>query len=96
MHTCAAGSNCVSLQDEDVDMDRQRSLVFCRECVDLLKLPTVYCSLQCYEAHFQQHRETVHLPGRAKIHAERDDANELLFEDVAKSRYRARNVRGGV
>ncbi|KAH8886867.1 hypothetical protein GQ53DRAFT_727476 [Thozetella sp. PMI_491] len=95
-HTCAAGAACVSLQDEDVDMDRQISLVFCKECVDSLKLPTVFCSINCYAANFQRHRERVHLPARERGGTTRDDENELVYDDSAKTRYRPRDVRGGV
>ncbi len=95
-HICAARGECISLQDEEIDLDRQRSHVFCKECVDLLRLPTVFCNIRCYERHFQKHREAVHLPRRLKKGLVRDDTNELVFKDAAKTRYAPKDLRGGV
>ncbi len=76
-------------------MDGQR-VVFCKECIDMLKRPTVYCSIQCYEGNFQKHREGVHLPGRVKAGYERDDAGQLEYEDAQKTKYHAKDPRSSV
>ena len=78
-HSCAAGGECTSLQDPDVEMDGMgpgagagSSAVFCRECVLVLKQPGVFCSAGCYGANFQRHRDDVHLPERERRRMERE------------------------
>lgn len=76
-------------------MDRQQ-VVFCKECIDMLKKPTVFCSIKCYEANFQKHRDGVHVPGRVKMSYNRDDTKELEYENADKTKYHATDPRSSV
>ncbi|KAK4232340.1 hypothetical protein QBC38DRAFT_352842 [Podospora fimiseda] len=40
---------------------------FCIECINVLKRPTVWCTLKCAMKNFVQHRKDVHLPARQKM-----------------------------
>lgn len=76
-----------------MDMDGEGHLaLFCQECVESLKLPSLFCSPRCFNANFQRHREQVHLPARAKRDIEMDDEKMLEFSSEDKSTYRARKL----
>ncbi|KAI1325676.1 hypothetical protein F5Y16DRAFT_256937 [Xylariaceae sp. FL0255] len=61
-HHCRSDGDCTSLLDSDVEMDGSEGsgVVFCRECVQNLKKPSVFCGARCFHANFQQHRDRVH------------------------------------
>ncbi|ORY55657.1 uncharacterized protein BCR38DRAFT_414836 [Pseudomassariella vexata] len=61
-HHCSSDQECRRLQDEDVMMDDGSSIdpVFCQECVDVLKLPSLFCSAQCFDANFDMHCDRIH------------------------------------
>ncbi|KAI2634672.1 hypothetical protein GGS26DRAFT_550878 [Hypomontagnella submonticulosa] len=92
-HECASGQGCVRLHDEDVEMNEGRIiLVFCRECVEILKVPSIFCSSRCFGENFRHHRESVHIPERRNIQHETNDEDQLEFDPEDKTRYRARKI----
>ncbi|KAI1803662.1 hypothetical protein F4811DRAFT_523697 [Daldinia bambusicola] len=92
-HECASGQGCVLLHDEDVEMDDGRTvLVFCRECVGTLGIPSVFCSARCFNENFQHHRDGIHVPERKSIHHEVRDDNQLEFDPDDKTKYGARKI----
>ncbi|KAI0008655.1 hypothetical protein F4779DRAFT_586208 [Xylariaceae sp. FL0662B] len=92
-HECASGQACVTLHDEDVEMDGNRSVpVFCRECVENAGIPSAFCSLRCFDANFQNHRDSVHVPERQRAQREVNDESLLEFDPEDKTRYRARKI----
>ncbi|KAI1140991.1 hypothetical protein F5Y05DRAFT_375873 [Hypoxylon sp. FL0543] len=93
VHECASGQECVRLHDEDVEMDDGGTvLVFCRECVETLGIPSTFCSSRCFNENFQHHRDDVHLPERRSTRHEIDDENQLEYDTEDKTRYRARKI----
>ncbi|KAH7037635.1 uncharacterized protein B0I36DRAFT_380798 [Microdochium trichocladiopsis] len=94
IHECAARHDCVSITDEDTDMDQDnRVLVFCKECVhDIKTSASVFCSPRCYETNFQRHREQVHLPERERAMRQVNDRGMLEFESSDERRYRALKI----
>ncbi|KAM0322726.1 hypothetical protein ACHAQA_009317 [Verticillium albo-atrum] len=95
-HACAAGKDCTQLTDEDVDMsgnEEAASPAICKECAETQGHAVVYCSTRCAGAHFRQHRETVHVPGRRDSSKPVDfDTKDLVFEDGDKSKYHAEDI----
>ncbi|KAI1171285.1 hypothetical protein F4777DRAFT_64566 [Nemania sp. FL0916] len=92
-HECWSAQTCVSLADVDVDMGGDEPLiVFCRECVEHLGLPSTFCSSRCYRAHFQRHRENVHIPERQKRERDIDDRDQLAIDSDDETRYSVKNV----
>ncbi|OTB07305.1 hypothetical protein M426DRAFT_248808 [Hypoxylon sp. CI-4A] len=92
-HECASGEECVRLHDEDVEMDDGGStLVFCRECIESLSIPSTFCSSRCYDENFQHHRDEVHLSRWKSIQHEISDENQLEFASEDRTRYRARKI----
>ncbi|KAI0384587.1 hypothetical protein F5Y04DRAFT_232871 [Hypomontagnella monticulosa] len=92
-HECASGQACVRLHDEDVEMDEGGTiLVFCRECVEILRIPSIFCSSRCFDENFRHHREDVHIPGRRNTQRETNDEGQLEFDLEEKTRYRARKI----
>ncbi|KAL9941635.1 hypothetical protein D7B24_003685 [Verticillium nonalfalfae] len=96
-HRCAAAEDCVQLTDEDVDMagsDDAASPVICKECAETQSHAVVYCSTRCAAAHFRQHRETVHVPGRRRDSSKsvEHDTKDLVFEDDDRSKYHAEDI----
>lgn len=67
-------------------------LVFCRECVEILKVPSIFCSSRCFGENFRHHRESVHIPERRNIQHETNDEDQLEFDPEDKTRYRARKI----
>ncbi|KAK3383562.1 hypothetical protein B0T24DRAFT_605449 [Lasiosphaeria ovina] len=78
-HTCASGGECIQLvQDEDHPMgedglDTGSEIYFCNECMDSIKLPTVWCSIRCADTNFLRHRGAVHLHTRKRADRDRLD-----------------------
>ncbi|KAI0487654.1 hypothetical protein F4859DRAFT_265466 [Xylaria cf. heliscus] len=92
-HECSSGPNCLSLDDTDSKMEVDEPLVvFCRECVTVLGQASIFCSLQCYDGNFQQHRDGVHLPERERRDREIDDRGQLEFHLEDDTRYSARRI----
>ncbi|KAM0276254.1 hypothetical protein ACHAQH_006929 [Verticillium albo-atrum] len=95
-HRCAAAEDCVQLTDEDVDMsgnEEATSPAICRECAETQSHAVVYCSTRCAAAHFRQHRETVHVPGRRdSSKSVEHDTKDLVFEDDNRSKYHAEDI----
>jgi hypothetical protein len=94
-HSCVAGDGCVRLTDSDVDMDgagEEESVCLCRECLDCLQQPSVYCSPRCAEADFPRHRDTVHVPGRQRLGMELDDKGKLRVSEGDPSKYYAKDI----
>ncbi|KAI1370709.1 hypothetical protein F4677DRAFT_437594 [Hypoxylon crocopeplum] len=92
-HECASGRGCVRLHDEDVEMeDGGNVLVFCRECIGTLGIPSTFCSSRCFGENFQHHRDDVHLAERKSTQHEIDNEGQLEFDPDDKTRYRARKI----
>ncbi|KAI1452612.1 hypothetical protein F4805DRAFT_24477 [Annulohypoxylon moriforme] len=92
-HECTSGPNCVRLHDEDVEMDEGgTNLVFCRECVETLDIPSIFCSSRCFNENFQHHRDTVHIPERKRTEHEVDDDDQLEFIPEDKTKYHAKKI----
>ncbi|KAI2463582.1 hypothetical protein F4781DRAFT_416117 [Annulohypoxylon bovei var. microspora] len=92
-HECSSSQDCVRLHDEDIEMDEGgTSLVFCRECVETLGVPSVFCSSRCFNENFQHHRDTVHLPERKRSQHEFEDEDSLEFNPEDKTKYHARMI----
>ncbi|KAG7140042.1 hypothetical protein HYQ45_003125 [Verticillium longisporum] len=96
-HRCAAAEDCVQLTDEDVDMagsDEAASPAICKECAETQSHAVVYCSTRCAAAHFRQHRETVHVPGRRRDSSKsvEHDTKDLVFDDDDRSKYHAEDI----
>ncbi|KAI1101656.1 hypothetical protein F4804DRAFT_292518 [Jackrogersella minutella] len=92
-HDCASGQDCVRLHDEDIEMDEGGSiLVFCRECVETLGVPSTFCSSRCFNDNFQHHRETVHIPERKNTRHEIDDENQLESTPEDRTKYHAKRI----
>ncbi|KAI2619725.1 hypothetical protein GGR54DRAFT_127475 [Hypoxylon sp. NC1633] len=92
-HECASGQGCVRLHDEDVEMDDgERVLVLCRECVEILGIPSVFCSSHCLDANFQPHRDNIHIPERKSTQHEINDESQLEFDLNDRTRYRPRKI----
>ncbi|KAI0476115.1 hypothetical protein GGR56DRAFT_641267 [Xylariaceae sp. FL0804] len=93
MHMCPSGKECLMLKDEDEPMDSVDStLVCCKECVEVLKMPSIFCSPSCFDTNFQAHRDGVHLPARRTTGREVNDEGQLEFDPDNKDRYRARRI----
>ncbi|KAI1212836.1 uncharacterized protein F4807DRAFT_352351 [Annulohypoxylon truncatum] len=92
-HECTSGQTCVRLHDEDVEMDEGgTSLVFCRECVEALGVPSIFCSSRCFNENFQHHRDTIHIPERKRTGHEVGDDDQLEFIPEDKTKYHARKI----
>ncbi|KAI1392227.1 uncharacterized protein F4822DRAFT_120198 [Hypoxylon trugodes] len=92
-HECASDQGCVRLHDEDVEMDEGVAvLVFCRECVETLGVPSVFCSSRCFNENFQRHRDNIHLPKRKIGQHEANDEGQLEFDPEDRTRYQARRI----
>ncbi|KAH8662043.1 hypothetical protein BX600DRAFT_512919 [Xylariales sp. PMI_506] len=92
-HACASGSGCITIQDEDVDMDDEGDAAcLCRECVEELEMESVFCSPRCFDSNFQRHREDVHIPRREHAGELVDDEKDLEYSPEDKTRYRARKI----
>ncbi|KAI1079642.1 hypothetical protein F5B20DRAFT_570896 [Whalleya microplaca] len=94
-HECASEQRCTTLHDEDVEMDGNgtgSALVFCRECVENLGIPSIFCSLRCFGANFQHHRDQVHVPEWRRAQREVNDESQLEFDPEDKARYQARKI----
>ncbi|KAI1417143.1 hypothetical protein F5Y13DRAFT_152078 [Hypoxylon sp. FL1857] len=92
-HECASGQGCVRLHDEDVEMDDGGTvLVFCRECVETLGIPSTFCSSRCFNENFQHHRDNVHLAEWKSTQHGTNDENQLEFDSADKTRYQARKI----
>jgi len=78
--------------------DYSPTLCFCRECLEIHELPTVWCSPECAASQFQRHRDTVHMPGRVKRGVVVIDRDKLEYLSVPVDRpnqrrpYRARDI----
>ncbi|XXH05822.1 hypothetical protein Hte_012260 [Hypoxylon texense] len=93
IHECASSQGCIQLHDEDVEMDEGGNiLVYCRECVETLGIPSTFCSTRCFGENFQHHRDNIHLPERKTTQHEIDDRNQLEFDPEDGTRYRARKI----
>ncbi|KAI0886093.1 uncharacterized protein GGS22DRAFT_123962 [Annulohypoxylon maeteangense] len=92
-HECTSGQNCVRLHDEDVEMDEGgTSLVFCRECVETLGIPSIFCSSRCFNENFRYHRNTVHIPEWNRTEHKIDDEDQLEFVAEDKTKYHAKKI----
>ncbi|KAI0112849.1 hypothetical protein F4814DRAFT_419605 [Daldinia grandis] len=92
-HECASGQRCVLLHDEDIEMDDGRTvLVFCRECLETLGIPSVFCTARCFSENFQHHRDGVHIPWRKSAQHEVKDEKQLESNPEDKTRYSARRI----
>ncbi|KAI0154488.1 hypothetical protein GGR52DRAFT_544297 [Hypoxylon sp. FL1284] len=92
-HECASGQGCIQLNDEDVEMDEGGNiLTYCRECVEILDTPSIFCSTRCFDENFQSHRENTHLPGRKATQHEMDETGQLEFDAEYETKYRARKI----
>ncbi|EEY15984.1 predicted protein [Verticillium alfalfae VaMs.102] len=74
--------------------DDAASPVICKECAETQSHAVVYCSTRCAAAHFRQHRETVHVPGRRRDSSKsvEHDTKDLVFEDDDRSKYHAEDI----
>lgn len=73
-------------------MDGGMNIVMCAECVRRLRTPAMFCSRDCLAKNFQRHREDIHVPARARLGLDVKDANELEYENSAKTKYHAKNI----
>lgn len=104
-HTCDAGEDCVDLQDDektppeqDLEEEPIATSCFCRECLESLKIPTMWCSPACADENFQRHREEVHMPARKRLNFIVTDRDRLEYFPPAdgnpdeKTRYRPKDI----
>ncbi|RYC55279.1 hypothetical protein CHU98_g10928 [Xylaria longipes] len=92
-HECSSGSNCLNLDDPGSQMEVDEPLVvFCHECVTGLGQASVFCSLHCYDANFQRHRDRVHIPERERRSHQIDDKGQLEFHPEDETVYSARKI----
>ncbi|KAI0204209.1 hypothetical protein F4808DRAFT_457310 [Astrocystis sublimbata] len=93
VHECSSGSDCLDLVDSDTRMDIDEPMVvICRECVTNLGHASAFCSSNCYDANFQRHRDSVHIPERKKKNLDNDDKGKLEFDPEDETRYSARKI----
>ncbi|KAK0729688.1 hypothetical protein B0H67DRAFT_474856 [Lasiosphaeris hirsuta] len=104
-HACASEAECIRpASPAPAHPDDSSTLVFCRECLTSLKLPTLWCSAACAEANFQRHREDVHMPARKRLGLVVTDRDQLDYfparagagaeenGGAAGTRYRAKDI----
>ncbi|KAK1825770.1 hypothetical protein QBC39DRAFT_387204 [Podospora conica] len=98
-HTCAADLDCIQPSPSPAaaasHRDDSASLVFCRECLDSLKVASLWCSPACAAANFQRHREDVHMPARRRLGlvvTDRDQFEYYSETTAGETRYRARDI----
>ncbi|KAK5654409.1 hypothetical protein OQA88_7319 [Cercophora sp. LCS_1] len=98
-HACAAGGNCADPKnDRQPSPNASVSPCFCRECVELLHIPTMWCSSACADENFQRHREEVHMPARKRLNLIVTDRDRLEYFPPAdgnpgeKTRYRPKDI----
>lgn len=99
-HTCAADLDCIQPSPSAAPSshrDDSASLVFCRECLDSLKIASLWCSPACAAANFQRHREEVHMPARRRLGLVVTDRDQFEYysetgDAAGRTRYRARDI----
>ncbi|KAH6651816.1 hypothetical protein BKA67DRAFT_537669 [Truncatella angustata] len=63
---------------------------YCKECILDHKVESFFCCLECFDEHFQEHREKVHMPKRDNIGEIYEDEDDLVH--TSNDQYRARKI----